>query len=279
MRVPKQVRKGTRIFFATIIGLLLAGPLIYLVAGSLMTPAQVESLRPQFIPSSLNFGNYVDGWNQVLRPRPMINSVIFVVFAVGLQWSLCISGGFALAKMQFRGRNLFTGIFAFSLFIPIVSTLIPTFVVTNRFGLINTYPGLILPVVAQTGFGTLLFRQYLVTMPQELFDAARMDGAGWWLMLRRLVIPLAKPATAAYFAISVITAWNMYLWPLVSANAAHVQVLSEVVGQIGQGSFAALGITQPVLYAATVIAFAPMVIVFLLVQPAFARGLTGSGVE
>ena len=111
--------------------------------------------------------------------------------------------------------------FAISLFIPIVTTVIPIFVVTNEFGLINTYPGLIIPIAAQTGFGTLLFRQYISTMPEELFDAARIDGAGWWLLLRRLVIPLARPATAAYLAISVLTAWNMYLWPLLAANAAR----------------------------------------------------------
>jgi multiple sugar transport system permease protein len=116
-------------------------------------------------------------------------------------------------------------------------------------------------------------------MPQELFDAARMDGAGWWLLLRRLIVPLARPATAAYLAISVITAWNMYLWPLLAANAPHVQVLSEVVASIGQGDNFGYSVTQPQLYAATVITVIPMVFAFLLVQPAFVRGLTGSGVE
>ena len=169
--------------------------------------------------------------------------------------------------------------YAISLLIPVVTTVIPVFVVTNQFRLINTYPGLIIPIAAQTGFGTLLFRQYIVTMPQELFDAARMDGAGWWLMLRRLIIPLARPATAAYLAISVITAWNMYLWPLLAANAPKVQVLSEVVASIGQGDNFGYTVTQPELYAATVITVVPMVVAFLLVQPAFRRGLTGSGVE
>jgi ABC-type glycerol-3-phosphate transport system permease component len=205
--------------------------------------------------------------------------VIFVVFAVGIQWALCISGGLAITKMRFYGRTAITTMFAISLLIPVVTTVIPVFVVTNKFGLINSYPGLIIPIAAQTGFGTLLFRQYIVTMPQELFDAARMDGAGWWLILRRLVVPLARPATAAYLAISVITAWNMYLWPLLAASSARVQVLSEVVAAIGQGDNFGYSVTQPQLYAATVITVIPMVLAFLLVQPAFVRGLTGSGVE
>ena len=116
---------------------------------------------------------------------------------------------------------------AISLFIPLVTTLIPTFVVAYELRLINTYPGLILPIAAQTGFGTLLFRQYIKQIPEELFDAARIDGADWWLILRRVVIPLAQPATAAYLAISVLTAWNMYLWPLVAASEGSLQVLTQ----------------------------------------------------
>lgn len=279
MRPSKRMRRLTRIAFATIIGLVLAGPLIYLVAGSLMSPAQVDAATPQLIPSSWHFDDYVNGWKYVLQARTFLNSVIFVVCAVGLQWALCISGGLAIAKMRFRGRSAITSMFVISLFIPVVTTVIPVFVVTNEFGLINTYPGLIIPIAAQTGFGTLLFRQYITTMPQELFDAARMDGAGWWLLLRRLVVPLARPATAAYLAISVVTAWNMYLWPLLSANGPHVEVLSEIVAAIGQGDNFGYTVTVPQQYAATVITVVPVIVAFLLVQPAFVRGLTGSGVE
>jgi multiple sugar transport system permease protein len=279
MRFSKRVRKAIRITIATMVGLVLAGPLIYLVAGSLMSSSQVNAATPQFVPSSFHFDDYVNGWNDVLQSRTFLNSLIFVIFAVGLQWALCITGGLALAKMRFRGRTALTTMFVVSLLIPVVTTVIPVFVVTNQFGLINTYPGLIVPIAAQTGFGTLLFRQYIELMPQELFDAARIDGAGWWLLLRRLVIPLARPATAAYLAISVVTAWNMYLWPLLSANAPHVEVLSEVVAAIGQGDNFGYTVTVPQQYAATVITIVPVVIAFLLVQPAFVRGLTGSGVE
>jgi multiple sugar transport system permease protein len=271
MRFSKRTRKAVRITCATALGIVLAGPLLYLIAGSLMSVSQVEAATPQFIPNSLHFANYVNGWKQVLTARAFLNSVIFVVFAVGIQWALCVSGGLAITKMNFRGRTAITTLFAISLLIPIVTTVIPTFVVTNQFGLIDTYPGLIIPIAAQTGFGTLLFRQYIVTM--------RIDGAGWWLVLRRLVVPLAKPATAAYLAISVITAWNMYLWPLLAASAPHVEVLSEIVAAIGQGDSFGYSVTEPQLFAATVITVIPMVIAFLLVQPAFVRGLTGSGVE
>ncbi len=277
---PRSTRR-IRILIALIIGLVMSAPLLYMVAGSLMSNSQLSIQPPQVIPSSLHFGNYpaaFSGLTQVIQVRSFVNSVIFTVGAVGLQWLLCVTGGLVIAKMRFRGRGLITVLFAVSLFIPLLTTLIPTFVVTYKLGIINTYPGLILPIAAQTGFGSLLFRQYIKELPQELFDAARMDGANWWLMLRRLVIPLARPATAAYLAISVLTAWNMYLWPLVAAEGSGLQVLTQTLATVG--STAQGEVTpQNVIFASVVIVTLPMILVFLAVQPAFMRGLAGSGVE
>ena len=104
MRPSRRALKGIRILFATAIGLVLAGPLLYLIAGSLMTPAQVDAATPQFVPSSLHFEDYTNGWNEVLQARTFLNSVIFVVFAVGIQWALCVSGGFAIARCASRGE-------------------------------------------------------------------------------------------------------------------------------------------------------------------------------
>jgi multiple sugar transport system permease protein len=270
-----------RIVVAVVVGLVLASPMLYMVAASLMSNTQLSVQPPQVIPSSLHFANYSDaftGMTQVIQLRSFLNSVIFTTGAVGLQWLLCVTGGLAIAKMHFRGRGFVTAMFAVSLFIPIITTLIPTFIVTYELHLINTYPGLILPIAAQTGFGTLLFRQYMRQMPEELFDAARIDGASWWTIFRRLVVPLAKPATAAYLAISVLTAWNMYLWPLVAAEGGSLQVLTQtlaLVGTTGQGEVT----PQNVIFASVVIVTLPMILVFVAVQGAFIRGLTGSGVE
>jgi len=270
-----------RIVVAVVVGLVLASPMLYMVAASLMSNTQLSVQPPQVIPSSLHFANYSEaftGMTQVIQLRSFLNSVIFTTGAVGLQWLLCVTGGLAIAKMHFRGRGFVTAMFAVSLFIPIITTLIPTFIVTYELHLINTYPGLILPIAAQTGFGTLLFRQYMRQMPEELFDAARIDGASWWTIFRRLVVPLAKPATAAYLAISVLTAWNMYLWPLVAAEGGSLQVLTQtlaLVGTTGQGEVT----PQNVIFASVVIVTLPMILVFVAVQGAFIRGLTGSGVE
>lgn len=280
VNTPRLVRR-IRILIAAALGLVMSAPLLYMLSGSLMSGSQLSAQPPQFIPNSLHFANYTEafsGLTQVIEPRSFLNSAIFTVFVVGLQWMLCVTGGLVIAKMRFRGRAVITALFAISLFIPILTTLIPTFVVTYKLGIINTYPGLILPIVAQTGFGSLLFRQYIKQLPEELFDAARIDGANWWVVLRRLVIPLANPATAAYLAISVLTAWNMYLWPLVAAEGGSLQVLTQTLATVGTTG---LGETTPqnVIFASVVMVTAPMILVFIAVQPAFIRGLAGSGVD
>jgi multiple sugar transport system permease protein len=274
--VSARMRRIARITAITIIGLILAFPLIYLVFGSVMTTAQLTSFPPQFIPTSIHLGNYSLAWNY-MKGRSVLNSVIFTVVTVGLQWALCISGGFAVAKLRFRSSNLVTALFGASLFVPAVTILVPTFIVTDKLHLVNTYPGLIVPIVAQTGFGTLLFRQYVVGLPGELIDAARVDGSSWFSILRRIIVPLAAPATGAYVAISVLTAWNMYLWPLVVAISPNVQVMTETLAPLASSEYGS--IPENVAFAATALTTLPMVVAFLLAQRTFVRGLSGSGVE
>ncbi|MGH3217634.1 MAG: carbohydrate ABC transporter permease [Streptosporangiaceae bacterium] len=277
MKTWKGARKAARITAITIFGLLLAFPLIYLVLGSVMTTAQLTAFPPQIIPDGLHFGNFAAAWRYV-QLRSVINSVIFTVAVVGLQWALCIVGGFALAKLRFRYKGFIIGALGVSLFVPAVTTLVPTFIVTNKLHLINTYPGLIIPIVAQVGFGTILFRQFIASLPDELIAAARLDGAHWTTILVKIIIPLAKPMTGAYCALAGVTAWNMYLWPLVAATQPSVQVLTQTLAPLASSTYGSQ-IPENVAFAATVITTLPMVVVFLVAQRSFVRGLTGSGVE
>lgn len=277
MRIGKNVRLAIRLVIVTAVGVLLAFPLIYLVLGSLMSAAQLNAFPPRFIPDGVHLRNYLAAWTYI-QPRSAINSVIFTVVTVALQWTLCISGGFVLAKMRFRAGNTILALLGMSLFVPAVTTLVPTFIVTDEFHMVNTYPGLIIPIVAQTGFGTLLFRQFIVAMPDDLISAARVDGAGWMVVLIRIVVPLANPMTGAYLAISVLTAWNMYLWPLVVATSPQVQVLTQTLAPLANSNYGG-NISENVAFAATVITTLPMVIAFLVAQRSFVAGLSGSGVE
>lgn len=273
----KRFRRAVRVFFVVVVGVILASPLLYLVSGSLMSDQQINTFPPQFFPNTLNFGNFSAAWSYI-EVHTAVNSIIFTVVTVALQWALCISGGFALAKLRFRGNSTATVVLGLSLFVPTITTLVPTFIVTDKLHLLNSYPGLILPIAAQTGFGTLLFRQFIVGLPTELIDAARLDGAHWRKILRRVIVPLAKPATGAYAAISLLTAWNMYLWPLVVASKPGVEVLTETLAPLASNAYGG-GIPENVGFAATLITTLPMIIAFIVAQKAFVRQLSGSGVE
>jgi multiple sugar transport system permease protein len=272
----RVLRRRLRVLAIFLVGLFLALPLLYLLSASLMSDSQLTTYPPALVPSSLHFANYGAAWDY-LTARSVLNSVIFTACVVALQWALCVSGGLVLAKMRFRLSNAFTALYAVTLFVPFVTVLVPTFIVTDKLHLINTYPGLILPVVAQTGFGTLVFRQFIVHLPDELINAARVDGAGWWTILTRLVVPLAKPATGAYVAISVLTAWNMYVWPLIATSKPSLEVLTVALAPLANSEYAT--VPQTVAMAASVIATVPMFVAFVVAQRAFVRGLSGTGVE
>jgi multiple sugar transport system permease protein len=269
-------RRRLRLLAIFVIGLVLALPLFYLVSASLMSDSQLTTYPPALIPSHLHFGNYSAAWDY-LTPRSVLNSAIFTGAVVTLQWALCVSGGLVLAKMRFRLRNTFTAIYGITFFVPFITVLVPTFIVTDKLHLVNSYGGLILPVVAQTGFGTLTFRAFIVSLPEELVDAAKVDGAGWWTVLVRIIVPLAKPMTGAYVAISVLTAWNMYVWPLIATSKPSLQVLTEALAPLASSEYST--VPQTVGMAASVIATVPMLIVFVVARRAFVRGLSGTGLE
>jgi multiple sugar transport system permease protein len=277
MIVSRRVRRSGRILAVTVVGIILAFPLIYLFFGSLMSDAQLTKFPPQFIPTSIHLSNFQHAWDYV-KGRSALNSLIFTACTVALQWSLCVSGGFVLAKMRFRASNAISIMLGVSLFVPAIVTLIPTFIVTDKFHLLNTYPGLIIPIVAQTGFGTLLFRQFVVNLPDELIAAAQVDGAHWLRILFRIVVPLAAPATGAYVAISVLTAWNMYLWPLVVSTKPQYQVMTQTLAPLAQSSYGG-GLPENIGFAAVMLTTLPMLLAFLVAQRTFVRGLSGAGVE
>jgi multiple sugar transport system permease protein len=274
--IRRILRRRLRLLAVLLIGIVLALPLFYLVSASLMSPSQLTTYPPALLPSPLHFNNYSAAW-RYLTPRSVLNSVIFTASVVALQWSLCVSGGLVLAKMRFRLRNVFIAIYGITFFVPFITVLVPTFIVTDKLHMINSYPGLIVPVVAQTAFGTLIFRQFIVNLPEELVDAAKVDGAGWWTVLVRVIVPLSKPMTGAYVAISVLTAWNMYVWPLIATSKPSLQVLTEALAPLASSEYAT--VPQTVGMAASVIATIPMLIAFLVAQRAFVRGLSGTGLE
>jgi ABC-type glycerol-3-phosphate transport system permease component len=159
--------------------------------------------------------------------------------------------------------------------IPPQVTMIPTFIVVVRFGWIDTYQGLIVPILAQGAFGTFLFRQFFSKIPDELYEAARLDGANPWEQFWRLTLPLSRPALTAYGVITFLTAWNLYLWPLIVVKTPAMKVVPMAIAELSGG----FSQERNVLMAAVVLSVLPILALWVIGQRWFVEGISMSGMK
>ena len=271
MNARRALSRSIRPAAILLVGAFLAVPFYWLVISSLKTPVDVVAYPPRWWPSQVRLENAPDAM-ALLTAKAFVNSVLFALSVTGMQLVLSITCGFALAKMPFPGRRGLLWMYIVTLFVPFHVLLIPTFLIVRAFDWIDTWQGLVLPVVAQTSFGVFVFRQFYVDLSDELLDAARMDGANWGQIFILIVAPISTPAIAAYTSVTLLTAWNMYIWPLVATTTIDLRVLpialSALVTQRAQ-------ITPNVAMMAVLISTLPIVVVFIALQRYFVNGLVG----
>jgi multiple sugar transport system permease protein len=257
-------------------GLVIAFPLLYLLSGSLMSFRDIVQYPPRLLPTTPQWNNFARAW-EYLTPRTMVNTFVFVLGVLAIQLGICLPAGFALSKIKFRGANVIFGLFIVPIFMPTSLILIPTFVVTYQLGIVGSFAGLILPIAGQASVGVLLFRQYFATLPDGLIEAARIDGANWFQTFFRIALPLARPIIAAYSVVTFLTAWNMYIWPLVAAPGQDTRVLTLALAPLATTQYSNL--SPSIGFAAAVISMVPVLVVFIVFQKWFARGVVGTGLE
>lgn len=258
------------------VGLLIAFPIIYLLSGSLMSFSDIVQYPPRLLPTVPQWDNFLKAWSY-LTPRTMVNTFIFVLGVLILQLVICLLAGFALAKIKFRGSGVVLAGYIVPIFMPTSLILIPTYIVTYQLGLVGSFAGLILPIAGQASFGVLIFRQFFATLPDGLIEAARIDGASWFQTFSRIGLPLARPIIAAYSVVTFLTAWNMYIWPLVAAPGDNTRVLTLALAPLATTQYSNL--SPSIGFSAAVIAMVPVLIVFIAFQKWFTRGVIGSGLE
>ena len=270
--------KTFRYAIITFCGLIMAFPLFYMVSRSFMTAAEVEAMPPRLLPSGLVWENYTEAL-KFLTPQVMLNS-LFVSFAIVImQLALALPAAFALSKIPFRWTGLIMGILVVPMFIPASFTLIPTFVVAFKLGMLNTYAGLILPIGATISVGVLIFRQFFASLPVGLVEAARIDGAGWFRVFWSVTLPLAAPIITTFSVVTFITAWNLYLWPQVIATDPALAVINVALAPIAGGS-AYRYVSPAIGLAGATIGVLPALVLFIVGQKWLVRGITaGTGLE
>jgi ABC-type glycerol-3-phosphate transport system permease component len=250
-------------------------PLYLFVSTAFKTGADIDSWPLRLIPRSLTLENFVNAWTLAPFGQFLINSVVVAVIGTVLKVLLAISTAYAFAFLPFPGKRWLFIFMLGALMVPGHVTLLVNYITIGRLDLVNTYAGLILPGVA-SAFGTFLLHQFFRSMPQEVLEAAKLDGAGHLRTIISLIVPMARPAIITVGLIALIDDWNGFVWPLIATNSVNMRTLPIGLLYLKDND----GINDwGALMAGTLFVVLPMAIVFLLAQRYIVAGLAGSAVR
>ena len=279
-RTGSGLKPGTRsaawIYVLLVGGLvLMVGPFLWMVLGSIKPEADFLRTPPTLLPSQATTDNFGRLFDQLDFPRYFFNSslIAFVVTVGNLIF--CPMLGYALAKLRWRGKGLIMGVVLATLMVPAGVTLIPNFILMSNLGLVNSYPGLILPFLAGP-FGVFLMRQFMLGVPNELLEAARMDGANEFRIFWTVVMPLATPVLATLGILTFLGNWNSFIYPLVMAQEPGMYTLPVALATFATGQYQA---DHGMLMAGSVILVLPVLIVFILFQRWITEGIATTGLK
>ncbi len=249
-------------------------PFIWMLSTSFKGPGEIFIFPPRWIPRNPTFDNYIDLFQEMNFGRPFLNSVIVSLFTTFLSVLVATMAGYGFAKFRFKNKNLLFLFILGTIMVPGQITMIPVFLLLSRLNLLNTYWGLILPAIANA-FNIFFMRQYIMGIPDELIEAAKIDGAheGW--IFFRIILPLARPAMAAITIFTFTGSWNNFLWPLIIATDESMYTLPVAISVLG-GQYTENIAMQ---MAGSVIVILPLIIVFLFTQRYFIKGITFTGMK
>jgi multiple sugar transport system permease protein len=256
----------------TLVAIIMIFPFVWMIMTALKPPSEVFSVPPRFFGSSIRWHNFIDAWNYLPFDKFIVNGLL--VSGIGTVIVLISSSlaAFAFSRLKWRGRDGVFLIYLGTLMIPQEVLVVPMFMIMRQLGWINSYSGLILPW-AFTAFGTFLLRQFFMTLPDELEEAATIDGAGIWTVYSKILLPLTKPALGTLAVFTFIGYWNSFLWPLLIVSDVDMATvplgLNMFLGQTGN--------QWNLLMAAATISVIPSAVLVIALQKYLVKGIALSG--
>ena len=269
-------RTGRVLTYAALVALslLVLAPVVWAALSSFKTRTELAARPPSLLPESFALDNYTGALSEFDFGRYLTNSAIVTVGATALTLAINAMAAYALAKYNFRGRNALFLVTLGTIMIPLQIILIPLHQVVAQLGLTGSLLGMIIPPAA-TPTGVFLLRQYMLTIPDDLIEAARVDGAGELRIFLRLVLPLCRPALAVVTIFSVIWRWNDFLWPLVIAQSQDLYTLPVAIAQFNSQEVVPFNY----ILAMSVVSMIPVVVIFLVLQKQVVRGIAQTGLK
>jgi multiple sugar transport system permease protein len=275
-RGPRAGGGAWWIYLLLILGIvLLVGPFVWMVLGSIKTTGELRQVPPTWFPENPTLANYEDLFSRLNFLGYFFNSTVVAVAVTLGNIVFCSMLGYALAKLSFPGKRLLFVVVLGTLMVPSVVTFMPLFVLTANLGLVNTHAGLILPFLVGA-FGVFLMRQFIAGLPDELLDAARVDGAGEHYIFWRIILPLCGPALATLGILTFLGSWNSFLWPLVVATSDTMYTLPVAIALFATGQQET---NIALLMAGSVVVIVPVLLVFIALQRYFTQGIAMTGIK
>jgi multiple sugar transport system permease protein len=269
-------RRPPWVYVILVIALLVTlTPFLWMLLGSFKPEAELQRVPPTWWPEAASLDNYRQLFDRLDFPRFFANSALVAVAVTAGNLVFCSMVGYALAKLDFAGKRVLFGLVLGMLMVPGVVTFVPLFVLVANLGLVNTYPGLILPFLV-TPLGVFLMRQFIMGLPDELIEAARIDGASEWRIFARVIMPLCGPALATLGILTFLSSWNNFLWPLVVAQSEDKYTLPVALALYSVGQNAT---RYGLLLAGSVVVIVPVIVLFVALQRYFVQGIATTGIK
>jgi multiple sugar transport system permease protein len=276
VRARRRRRWGDRLVLYALAALafvILAGPLLWMVSSSLKSPAEVLSNPPTLWPHELHWENYRDVFKQVPFARYLLNSLLVASVVTVVALLFHSMAAYSLARLRYPGRDKIFVAILMTLMVPFTVIAVPLFIIVDWLGWVDTYQGLIVPMIPHA-FGIFLLRQFYLSIPRELEEAAIVDGANEFRIFARIYLPLARPAVATLALFVFMGTWDQLLWPMIVAPNPDMRTL-----QVGLAFVRQQAPVQNQVMAAIVLSVIPVVIAFLLTQRQFIAGIAAGAVK
>jgi ABC-type glycerol-3-phosphate transport system permease component len=253
-------------------------PLFWMVSTAFKPPDEIFSRGVNLLPANPTLENFPEAFRRQPVGWWLLNSVVIAAAITAGKLAISIPAAFAFARYRFAGRNLLFGLVVGTMVVPDVVTIVPNYILVSDLDWTNTPQGVIVPMIAFTGFSVFLLRQAMLALPQDLFDAATVDGAGAWATLWQVVFPLVRSAVAVVAVLAFLSAWNLYVWPFLVLSKTKEQTIA-----VGMQYFALTleggDPTWGALMATATLALLPPLLLYVVAQKAIVSAFVESGVK
>ena len=249
-------------------------PLVWMVSVSLMSPGEASTYPPPLLPSQVTFANYRELFAQTGMGRYLANSVVLTAAVTLASLLVNVAAGYAFAKLRFAGRDRIFKLLLGALVIPSQVAMVPLFLLLKHLGLVNTYGGVIVPALASI-FGIFVVRQYALTVPDDLLEAARIDGASEFRIFHAVILPMLQPIVVTLAVFTSLGTWNDFMWPLIVLNDSELYTLPVALASLSREHVQ----DNELMMAGAVLTTLPVLLVFLVLQRYYIQGITLGSVK